>query len=379
MSAPKSPWGDNNDKQPKKPISKPTPIHGSGGGNRPPRRPQNNRNDNIEDFFKNGQDRFRQQFGDGGDGKIVILLVAIGLVIWLISGFYRVESDEVGVELTFGEWTNEAEPSQPGLHYHWPSPIGQVITPTVTRENRTPVGFTNSQDSGSRSPNTRTDVPSESLMLTGDENIVDIDFNVFWRIKDAGKYLFSVQNPVTTVKITSESVMREIIGRRTFNSVLTVSKEEIATEVTDRIQEVLDSYDLGVRINKLELLDVRPPSKVIDAFDEVQRAIADKKRLQEEAKAYANEIIPKAKGEVAQIIKDAEGYKQQVVSKATGDAERFISVYDAYAPAKQVTKDRLYLETMENVLNNANKIIIDSKAGSGVVPYLPLNELKKGQ
>jgi membrane protease subunit HflK len=266
--------------------------------------------------------------------------------------------------------------TQPGLNYHLPYPIESVMTPKVTRVNRVDVGFRSSADSARGSVN---DIKDESAMLTGDENIVDINYSVFWVIKDASKYLFNIQNPIDTIKTVAETAMREIIARKKIQVILTQGRAEIENEAQKIMQQILDSYNAGIEITQVQAQKSDPPAQVIDSFRDVQAAKADKERLQNEAQAYANDVIPRARGEAAKIVQDAEAYKREVVAQAEGEASRFIAIYNEYAKAKTVTQERMYLETMEKVLSGVNKIIIDKQSGSGVVPYLPLPELKKNQ
>lgn len=339
--------------------------NGSGGGGpQPP---------NVEEAIKKSQEALRKLIPGGiggGRGPLLLVIVAIGL--WLASGFYRVLPDEQGVVTRFGAYVST---TPPGLNYHMPYPIEDVVTPKVTRVNRAEVGFRSAGE------NTRSDLvralPDESLMLTGDENIVDINFVVFWVIKDAGHYLFNIRDPDDTVKAVAESVMREIVGQTPIASALAEGRGAIEARAQSDIQKILDEYGSGIQITQSQLLKVDPPQQVVDAFRDVQRARADQERLRNEAEAYRNDIIPRARGEAEQLIQEAEAYKQEVVARASGDAERFNNVYTSYSSAKDVTVRRIYLETMEEVLGNANKVIMDKTGGSGVVPYLPLSELQK--
>jgi len=265
--------------------------------------------------------------------------------------------------------------TQPGLNYHLPYPIESVMTPKVTRVNRVDIGFRSSSDS-SRS-GAISEIKEESAMLTGDENIVDINYSVFWVIKDASKYLFNIQEPIGTIKAVAETAMREIIARKKIQLILTQGRTEIETEAQKIMQQILDQYNSGIEITQVQAQKSDPPAQVIDSFRDVQAAKADKERQQNEAQAYANDVIPRARGEAAKIIQEAEAYKKEVVAQAEGEASRFIAIYNEYAKAKTVTQERMYLETMEKVLSGVNKIIIDKQSGSGVVPYLPLPELKK--
>ena len=343
--------------------------HGGGGprgrGLQPP---------DFEELLRRGQDRFRRVLpgGFGTGAGIAIIAIAI-VVIWLASGFYRVLPDEVGVVLRFGAYNRT---TQPGLNYHLPSPIEKVLTPSVTRVNRTEIGYRSGEGTTVRGGGTR-QVPEEALMLTGDENIVDINFTVFWVIKDAQAYLFDIRDPDATVKSAAESAMREVVGETPIAQALSEGRGKIETDTQHLLQGILDAYRAGVEVTQLQLLRVDPPDPVIDAFRDVQRALADRERLRNEAEAYRNDIIPRARGDAVRIKQEAEGYRQQIINQAQGDADRFISVYRAFKAAQDVTQQRIYLETMEEILKNSNKVIIDKSAQgeSGVLPYLPLPAL----
>ncbi len=347
-----------------------------GAPNKSNKQPSSNNSDDMEDLAKKFQDGLKNIFGGSSktpDVKKPIILFIIGAIaVWALSGFYRVDADEQGVVLRFGKYTNM---TQPGLNYHLPYPIESVMTPKVTRVNRVDIGFRSSSDS-SRS-GAISEIKEESAMLTGDENIVDINYSVFWTIKDASKYLFNIQEPIGTIKAVAETAMREIIARKKIQSILTQGRTDIETEAQKIMQQILDQYNSGIEITQVQAQKSDPPAQVIDSFRDVQAAKADKERQQNEAQAYANDVIPRARGEAAKIVQEAEGYKKEVVAQAEGEASRFIAIYNEYAKAKTVTQERMYLETMEKVLSGVNKIIIDKQSGSGVVPYLPLPELKK--
>ena len=352
-----SPWGS-------------TPGGGSGGNGSGTRREP----PSIDDVIRNLQKTINKFTGGGksSGGKPIILGLVILLILWALSGLYRVLPDEQGVVLRFGKFIKT---TQPGLNYHLPLPIEKALTPKVTKVNRIDVGFRPASDSG-RSSGVG-NVPEESLMLTGDENIVDINYSVFWVIKDAGKFLFNIQSPVETVKATSETAMREVIAKSPIQSILTEGRSQIEVEVQEITQSILDQYGSGIQITQVQTQQADPPSQVIDAFRDVQAARADRERSKNEAEAYANDVIPRARGEAEKILQEAEAYKKQVVAAAEGEASRFLAIYDEYKSAKQVTQERMYLETMEKVLADIDKVIIDKESGSGVVPYLPLPELKK--
>lgn len=311
--------------------------------------------------------------GGFGSGKGLALVGLVIVGIWLASGIYRVQPNEQGVVLRFGEWVRTTEP---GLNYHLPAPIETVLTPPVTRVNSLDIGFRGAPDvrGGGRSRS----VPEEGLMLTGDENILDIQYTVFWVIKDAGQFLFNIASPEATVKAAAESAMREVIGNAQAQFALAEGRARIEQLAQKLMQSILDDYGAGIQITQLQLRGVEPPAQVIDAFRDVQRAQADRERERNQAEAYRNDIVPRARGEAQRLVQEAEAYRQQVIAQAQGEAARFVSVYNAYKQAEDVTKQRLYLETMEQILRGTNKIIIDQAASAqGVVPYLPLNELQR--
>ena len=338
--------------------------NGSGERRQPP---------NIDDLIRKAQGSVGKIFPGGrGGNKPIYLGILILVVLWALSGLYRVLPDEQGVVLRFGKFIKT---TQPGLNYHIPFPVERALTPKVTKVNRIDVGFRSASDSG-RSSGVG-DVPEESLMLTGDENIVDIDYSVFWVIKNAGQFLFNIQSPLETVKAASETSMREVIAKSKIQSILTEGRSKIESEVQEITQGILDEYGSGIQITQVQTQKADPPDQVIDAFRDVQAARADRERSKNEAEAYANDVIPRARGEAEKILQEAEAYKKQVVAAAEGEASRFIAIYNEYAKAKQVTQERMYLETMEKVLADIDKVIIDKSSGSGVVPYLPLPEIKK--
>ncbi len=330
---------------------------------------------NSRRCLRRGQDRFRGLLPGGwGRGRWVLVGVAAIIVIWLASGFYRVEPDEQGVVLRFGALNRITEP---GLNYHLPAPFESVLLPKVTRVNPIEIGYPPQQPERIRREHRRPEVPEESLMLTGDENIVDINFTVFWVIKDATKYLFNIRNPELVVKAAAESAMREVIGRTDIARAFAEGRGKIKLDTEKLTQQILDSYDSGIAITDLQLQKVDPPGQVIDAFRDVQSAKIDLNTLVNQAQAYRNDVVPRAHGDAARVVQEAEAYRRQVVLQAQGEASRFISVYKAFQAAKEVTTTRLYLETLQKVLKGANKVILDKSAGaaSGVVPYLPLPAL----
>jgi len=334
-------------------------------------------NKDFEETFNKAKERFgRFKLGKPKNLSFLILII---LLIWLATGFYRVEPDEQGIELMFGKWNQTT--TNPGLHYFFPRPIGTVITPKVEVIRKINVGYRTASELGfSSNTNAERNVLEESLMLSGDQNIADVHFTVLYKIKDAGLFLFKLRNPELTVKDMSESVMREIIGQRDLEFLLTEGRQEIEQVVRADLQDILDEYGSGVLVQSIQLQSVDPPSPVIDAFDEVQRARQDKSRLVNEANSYLNKIVPNARGEAARLVQEATAYKEQVIKQAEGVAQNFLDVYESYKNAKDVTRRRIYLETLREVLEGPNKIILDETgSGQGVVPYLPLNELNKNK
>jgi modulator of FtsH protease HflK len=331
----------------------------------------------LEEILRRGQDNLRRVLPGGNLGGRGFALLVLGVIaLWGFSGFFRVEPDELGVVLRFGKAVREV---QPGLNYHLPYPIETVLTPKALRVNKIDIGM-RVVDDIRRGGTTVRDVPEESLMLTGDENIVDVDFSVLWKVKPTGvgEFLFNIQNPEGTVKAVAESAMREVIGRSEIQPILTGARQTIETAVQDLMQKTLDHYGAGVVIQQVQLQKVDPPAQVIDAFRDVQAARADLERAVNEAQTYANRVVPEARGRVAQITQAAEAYRQQTVAEATGQTSRFLKIYEQYKKAPDVTRERMYLETMERVLGGTDKILLDSNsAASGVVPYLPLGELSR--
>jgi modulator of FtsH protease HflK len=344
------------------------------GGNGPTPRGRGPQPPNIEDLLRRGQDQFRKLMPGGvGSGRGIVYIVLAVIALWLATGFYRVQPDEQGVVLRFGRYVYKTDP---GLHWRWPSPIESVQTPKVTRVNRLEVGFRSGAEGTVGRGGGARQVPEEALMLTGDENIVDINFTVFWVINDATRYLFNIKNPEATVKAVAESAVREVVGRTPIAAALAEGRGKIENDTQKLLQEILDSYGGGITVTQVQLQKVDPPAPVIDAFRDVQRARADQERKRNEAEAYRNSILPVARGEAVRLVQESEAYKAQVVAEAQGEAERFLSVYNSYLTAQDVTTTRLYIETMQDILRGASKIVIDKSAqSSGVIPYLPLPEL----
>ena len=375
----KGPWGSNN----------------GGGNNRRNTQGQGNKQQpDLDDMLRSAQEHFRKMGGGNGGGGNrnrgggnqnssgfggAGFILVVAAILWLLSGFYIVDQSEQGVVLRFGKYQ---QTTTPGLNYRLPYPFETVMKPKVERENRVEIGFreatlVNGVNRFSRTragEMARNVLENESLMLTGDENIVDLNFTVRWKVANAQDYLFNVSNPEATIKDVSESAMREIIGKRPIDDALTANKAQIELAARDLIQEILNEYKAGVQVNAVELQQVNPPQQVIDAFKDVQAARADAEKAQNEAIGYANDILPKARGQAAQMIQEAEAYKESRVLEAKGQADRFTKQLTEYNKAKDITRQRLYLEAMEDVLGKANVVVMGSKTNGNVLPYLPLNK-----
>lgn len=398
-----NPWGtpppgDKSDPEPirpERPRSPWGPQNGNGGGNRGPGG-NGQRPPDLDELISKAQQAIRgllpSGFGGGGrprgpngsgggGGDFIAGLgarsfgfIALAVVgVWLASGFYRVQPDEQGVVLRFGAFDRT---TLPGLNYHLPWPVESVLRPAVTRINRIDIGY-RSGSGDARTVSGRDlperDVGVESLMLTGDENIIDINAAVFWRIRDAGAFLFATRNPAITVKSAAESVMREVIGRTPIQPALTDARAQIEAAVAKGVQAILDQYGSGVEITQVQLQKVDPPAAVIESFRDVQRANTDADRMRNEAESYRNDIVPRARGDAARLTAEADGARQSSIAEASGQAQRFLSVLKAYEAAKDVTMQRLYIETMQEILTKSPTTVVDAGA-QGVVPYLPLGD-----
>ncbi len=355
------PWGQG-----------PRNTGGGGGRSTPP---------DLEELLRRSQDRLRRVFPrrtGGGGGISPLAIIAIVIIVLGIVGYsaftFRVEPNEVGVVLRFGEYNRTV---LPGLNFRLPF-AETVYTPAVTRETQLQIGYSQADATLNNPDPSVIDVPREALMLTGDENIADVHFSVVWIINDARAYLFNLVDPDGTVKAVAESIMREAIGKEDLGPLQTGLREQTAQSVQNAIQATLDSYNAGIQIVRVNLSAVDPPPSVVDAFRDVQAAQADRERLQNEATAYANQVIPEARGQAAQIREAAEAYRQQIIAQATGDADRFLQVYATYAQAPEIIRERIYLDTIATVLGGINKIIVDPSAGNNIVPYLPLDALTPG-
>lgn len=362
----KNPWGQNdNNGGPKSPWGSGSNGGGHGGGHGP--------QPDIDEVLRQAQDNLRQ-FIPGGmsSGKFLLLGVLLVAGLWLASGFYIIEPGHHGVIQRFGAW--ERTQTTEGLGYHAPWPIENVSVLNVANVREMNIGFV---DINSRSGQVKRDIAEESLMLTSDRNIVDLDLTVQWNIKSSEDYLFNIWNPEDTLKKVAQSAIREVVGQTEMFPIITRDRAKVADRAREIMIKNLDDYKSGINITQVLIQEAEVHPDVQDAFQDVQSAKQDADDVQNRAEAYREDILPKARGQSIKMVQEAEAYKQSVVARATGDAERFNSVYEAYKSGKDVTRKRIYLETMESVLQNAQKIILDESAdGSGVVPYLPLNELK---
>lgn len=340
---------------------------GGGGGQEPP---------DLDEMLRKAQENFRNVMpGNMKGGFIILIALLVISVLWLSSGLYVVQPGEHAVIQRFGKWVDTK--ADPGLGYHFPAPIAKSTIVNVQQIRNMNIGFTEvfSRSGGS----SQRDVPEESLMLTSDRNIVDLDLVIQWNIKSAENYLFEIREQENTIKKVAESAIREVVGQTDMFPIITRDRDTVAGAAKTIIQQNLDEYNSGVNITQvlIERAEVHPD--VQSAFQDVQSAKQDAEDVQNRAEAYREDILPRARGMAIQMIQEAQGYKQSVVARSKGDADRFESVYQAYLSGKDVTKERIYIETMENVLRNATKIILDDNGGSGVVPYLPLNELNKNR
>ncbi|MBB3975294.1 membrane protease subunit HflK [Rhizobium azooxidifex] len=337
------PWGQG-----------PNRPRGSGSGGPP----------DLEEIIRRGQDQLKNVVPGGFNGGIFVIAALLIGVFWLMNSIYTVQPDERGVELRFGKPKDEI--SMPGLHFHfWPFETVEMVTITEQQQNIGRKGASvNAEDSG--------------LMLSGDQNIVNVQFSVLYSVTDPRAYLFNLENPSATLQQVSESAMREVVGRRPAQDIFRDNRQAIAEAVKATIQATMDEYGAGISVNTVAIEDAAPPREVADAFDEVQRAEQDEDRFVEEANQYSNQRLGRARGEAAQIREEAAAYKNRVVNEAEGEAQRFISIYEQYRLAPDVTRQRMFLETMEGVLKGSKTVVIDEKqGGQGVVPFLPLNELSR--
>ena len=355
------PWGapppndGNGDKKP--PPRRPT---GGGGGNGPrgPRRPEG---PELNAAFERLQQQVRDFFGGpGGDGirpGAIAAVAGVGFGLWALSGIYIVQPNEQAVVTTFGAYSRS---EGPGIRYHLPIPLERVEKVPVTSLNRVDIGGTATND-----------VPAESLMLTGDENIVDLDFSVTWRVANARNFVFNVRDQDSAVKAVAESAMREVVGRTPLQDVLTRGRGQVQAQAAETMQRTLDSWNAGVTVVEVQIRTANPPTEVVAAFRDVTNAQQDAESAANEANTYRNRVINEAKGDAAKLIESARGYREQSVREATGDVSRFDQIYNEYRKAPGVTKERLYIETMQRVLQNSNKVVIDGKGASAPIILPP--------
>lgn len=331
--------------------------------------------------------KFKKQNSGGGfnfDNNFEITPKKLGIgvlalfVFWILTGFYRNEPGQKSVELIFGKNVNV---TSPGLNYNLPSPIGSIVKIDVEKIRRTDIGYRSTYNRGSfGKPSVESglvDVINESLILTSDENIVDADFTVFWRVSNPEKFILKIKEPEEALKIAAESAMREVIGKTKFDDAVTTGRESIESETKEVLQLMLDDYSTGIIIEQVELQKSDPPAQVIEAFNDVQRARQDRDRLKNQAESYANSIVPIARGKAEQLIREAEGYKQKVILEAEGEALRFKKIYQEYRKSPKVVKERMYMDVMSKIYKEHDKIIIDKNAGNGVLPYLKLPDVNK--
>jgi membrane protease subunit HflK len=320
------------------------------GGNTPP---------DLDEIIRRSQDRLKNIFPGGFNGGIGVIIALIVIAFWLMQAIYTVQPDERGVESVFGRPKEEV--SSPGLHFmFWPIETVEIVN---IAEQQQKIG--SEQGEG-------------GLMLTGDQNIVNVQFSLLFSVIDPRAYLYNVAEPGKTLAQVADSVMREVVGRRPAEDIFRDNRQAVAAEVKDAIQRIADQYRMGVAVNTVSIEDVSPPPEVSSAFDEVQRAEQDEDKMLEQANQYANKVRGQANGEAAQIREEAAAYKNRIVQEARGEAERFLAIYEEYTKAPEITRKRIYLETMEKVLQNSKKVITDKASGmNGVLPLLPLNDLAK--
>ena len=378
------PWDNNsNDGNRKNPWGNRPGGGGNGGGNGGgPRGPQgpwgpggprrgNDGPPDIDEMLRRAQKNFRQVMPGGMGGGRVIGLGALALVaLWLSSGFYTIEPGTHGVIQRFG--AHDRTKTTEGLAYRLPWPVESLTKVSVSQVRSMPIGYT---DLDGRGTNKR-DIPDESLMLTSDANIVDLDLSVQWSVKSAEEFIFNINNPEATIKKVAESAIREVVGQTPMFSIMTNERTAVADKAKAIMAANLDAYKSGININQVLINEAEVHPEVQSAFQDVQSAKQDAFDVQNQAQAYREDILPKARGEAIKLVQEATAYKSAIVARANGDASRFNSVLEAYNTGQDVTRERMYLETMEAVLSSAQKIIVDEKGGGGVVPYLPLNELK---
>lgn len=383
----KGPWGGGSGNG-RRPTEGPSREAGEKKDSRPsspwPRRegPSSQEGNSLDDLIDVIQDRVRKMMGGGGGGGTrpsgggfkggsskgswggAGLLAAAALLLWLGTGLYRVQEGEMGVVLRFGEMVRT---SLPGLQYHLPAPFESVIVQKVAALNTIDGGMSVEKNS---------DSTDATLILTGDENMVHTNYTVLWKIKDVSEYLFTTRNPDETIRVAAESVVREVIGQTTARLALTEGRGQIEIHAQEILQKLLDQYKMGIQVVSIQLQNVAPPREVVDAFNDLQASLVNADQSRNDAEAYRNEIIPRAEGEATRIVNDAMAYSQRKIAEANGEASRFLQVLQTFTQYPEITMKRYYLEAMRDVLSKATKIVLDEKVGKGMLPYLPLNELK---
>ncbi len=371
------PWDDNNGSKGRNPWGtgpsgpgRKNPWGGGGNDNRGngPEQPD------LDDILSRIQDGMKDFFpGNFGGGKIILAGVIALIALWLASGLYTINPGEHAVVKRFGAWNRTVDTE--GLKYRFPAPIEDMNKFNVNEIRTMNIGFTAA--GGGRNASAGRDVPDESLMLTSDFNIVDLDFVVQWNISSAEDFVFNIESPENTLRKVAQSAIREVVGQTRMFQIITTERGAVAENAKTIMQKILDDYKSGINITQVLINSAEVHPDVQNAFQDVQSAKQDAEDVQNRAQAYREDIIPKARGAATRVIQESQAYKQSVIARATGDADRFNSVLTAYQSGQDVTKERMYIETMEAVLKNAQKIIMDDTGGKGVVPYLPLPEMNR--
>lgn len=377
-------WDDNNGNKGRNPWGSPPPGGGKrknpwgggdGGGNNSGNRGGQQPPD-MDDIFAKVQDGMKDFLpGNMGGGKLVLAGIGIIAALWLASGFYIVNPGEHSVVQRFGAWNRTVDSE--GLKYHLPAPIENVTKFNVNEIRTMNIGFTGPVSGRGSTITQGRDVPEESLMLTSDFNIVDLDFVIQWNISSAEDFVFNIEDPENTLRKVAQSAIREVVGQTRMFSIITTERGSVADNAKAIMQKILNDYKSGINITQVLINSAEVHPDVQSAFQDVQSAKQDAEDVQNRAQAYREDIIPKARGAATRVLQEAQAYKESVIARAGGDADRFNSVLSAYQSGQDVTKERMYIETMESVLKNAQKIILDDQGKGGVVPYLPLNELSR--
>lgn len=364
-----NPWGDapDDDRSQQNPWGRKGGKGGGGGGGRGPTPPD------FDEFFRKGRDSFQRALPPDFGGRNFLRWAVLALLaLWVLSGIYSVAGGEEGVVLRFGKF-DRVTPS--GLHMHLPYPIETVIKANTGIVNQVDIGGGPASRSQQQNVNFGSDPAAAGQMLTQDKNILNMHFRILWRIEDPAKFLFNIREPQATIRAAGESVMRELVGQRSFDAIVRGGREELGQQAREQLQAILNSYAAGVLVVDVLPQKIDPPAEVIDAFNDVQRAEQDAEKEINQAEAYRSDIVPRARGEAERMKLDAEAYRDRSIKEAEGEAQRFIQVYDAYRTNSDLTKQRLYIETMQNIIKNSNKVFVDGKSGNNVLPFLPLQDL----